>query len=398
MFKYKGSKVFLFFLFFYYSILNASAAETGAVSSSSNSIGNVPLDAGASNWEWVNLGSVSIPKYNESVGLDCNYQGSPFCAWSGMGIHHGRKLGNKPYFEFIYTTVSAVGDDGVTYRIPMSLAFPANIFFTIRHFSTHSPAPGFVTKTYGFSDAPKTHHTGWTGTPFQDWNTDPFPTCNNFGGGCNNKVMVYLSNHTPNPVLWAQIPKNLNAKKLRFGPVTLLKMRMLASESGLHVYSPDANLEISGEINLPQRCYISLSDSQITFNDVNPNTNNGLIQSKGITIKSTCYNAPSSSQFYVNVSSKNSTLNQAGNRIISAVDRDGKEAIGLIFSINKNPDCNNPDKFNSQYLVRGSLSGGRQEVYNDTINIGLCKYGIPAEFGPKNTTINITAKWVDLYT
>ena len=131
---------------------------------------------------------------------------------------------------------------------------------------------------------------------------------------------------------------------------------------------------------------IFLSDNQMSFNDVNPDINNGLIQSKGITIKSTCYNAPQSSQLYVNVSSKNSPLNQEGNRIISTVERNGNEAIGVIFAINENYNCNNSDTFNLQCLGRNRISGGKVEAYNNTME---CLLNLALS---KSATINITTK------
>ncbi|WP_097478602.1 hypothetical protein [Escherichia coli] len=390
-------KRFIFFNLCFFLMFSSSSYSYnslyGAVSTHINLPKSVNITDDMGTTAWIRVGEINIPKYSdEGVSVACNNGTTPLCAWAGKTLAPGKWLGSKPYFDFPSPVVNVVGDNGETYKVQFSIGFNKGAEYLLRF--KNDRLSYYEWEVITLSGVPVTAHEGVSGltTPSWHWN-EYFQACTG-PFNCDMSTMIYFRNTVQNPTLYVKIPRNISATKLTFNNVLVMSMRNEAHEGGTMTSSGQSNLIISGVINLPQRCYISLSDTFLDFGDINKNDSNGLLKTKTITLNSQCKHAPESSKLYLNVSPKDNVLSGNGKFLYFSDGKDntGTPVIGLALGINKNPDCNgNSDSFRTEYLIRSS---DVNRNHSDKINIGLCKYGIPNTYGEMNATINITAKWV----
>lgn len=219
-------------------------------------------------------------------------------------------------------------------------------------------------------------------------------------GTCNMALATYFYEGTAKPHLYIKIPENVSQASIDFSSIAS-KMKNLIQMS-VYVYN-NSNVgdtkyaygyPASGSFSIPQRCSLSLSDTQLFFGSIKPGGNNGLQSSLSTVMTTTCTNAPSGTKQYISVKPVNGgTLDEDNNIYVTHKDKQENAAIGIIYSLSENVDCESGNTFDTESLRR-TLSGGQNEIYSDNIYFGLCKYGIPFTYGEHKASINIVSRLV----
>ncbi len=219
--------------------------------------------------------------------------------------------------------------------------------------------------------------------------------------GCQYGVAGYFHSSSPKPALYIKLPENIKSGTVTFKDVPVLKFRIKVNNNAENDPAIPAprELRISGTISIPQRCFISLEDANtLNFGNIFTNSANGLIQQHTRTLLTYCQNAPQNLRQYLKVEGVSGGTLSSDNYVYEfEKDNMAKRALGVVFSINKSPECNpsqdNSNKFNKEYDNGYMLTGSYMER-RDKINFGLCKYGIPASQGERQVAIKITSRWV----
>ncbi|HCO8569970.1 FasG-like protein [Escherichia coli] len=370
------------------------AINSGAMN---QSISGISLDKGGDYYNsperWIKLGELSSISTYSTAESHTKCAILPLCAWSTVTINRGGVSWVKPYMSFYTQNLVLTGnDDGASYNFQFSLTFDGNPVIGLTSYNSNNHKKWDTSRMLdvfpSFYEQVKT----WVGEEI------------NLGGWCGNLYgctwaeTSYLHSSSPKPILWIKIPPNLKRQTYYFNNVKMMEIYHIErNNSGSEsVSSQGAALFISGSITLPQRCYSSVDKSQLDFGDVFSSENNGLIATRSIILNSSCYYAPISSKHYIAIHDKSGgslSSDRTQYNIIS--DSSGNSVLGFVFGINKQPVCSagaNDAEFKTDYLIR-TISTLKMESFNDTINIGLCKYGIPSGYGMKNATIEVISRW-----
>ncbi|ENO0515353.1 fimbrial protein [Escherichia albertii] len=224
--------------------------------------------------------------------------------------------------------------------------------------------------------------------------------------GCVMKGMTYFdSAHDAKVNLSLQLPKGFTKKTYSFSFVPVMEIgHTLRNEKGTASSTMSATLYISGSITIPDRCYINnTSNSEIKFNDVSAGAADGLIESRDVTLSTTCRSLNTTVKQYIKVTRTGAGGNNSAYQTF-AEDTDGNKALALAMriipqgengSVSCNPVTTEKVQFGPEYLIRTLQLTGLDPTYRDTIKFGLCKYGIPATYGEKSIPITITSRWVN---
>lgn len=343
--------------------------------------------------QWIQVGELSsIATYSTAESYTkCAIL--PLCSWSTVTINRGGVSWVKPYISFYTQKLALTGNnDGASYNFEFSLTFNSNPIIGLTSYNSNNHKKWDATRTVtvfpSFYEQVKT----WVGEEV------------NLGGWCGNLYgctwaeTSYLHSSSPKPILWIKLPPNLKRQTYSFNNVKMMEIYHIErNNSGSEsVSSQVAALFISGSITLPQRCYSSVDKSQLDFGDIFSSERNGLIATRSIILNSNCYYAPISSKHYITIQDKSGgSLSSDRTQYNILSDSSGMSAMGFVFGINKQPACSTGSKdamFNTDYLIR-TISTLKRDSFNDTINIGLCKYGVPSSYGMKNATIEVISRW-----
>ncbi|CTT54867.1 FasG-like protein [Escherichia coli] len=213
--------------------------------------------------------------------------------------------------------------------------------------------------------------------------------------GCNYIIGSFMHTNSGMPYVYVKLPKNLSARTLYFNDIEVLSLTLYISNKGGDLLSPvSAKLYLSGEIKVPERCFIKVDNQKFDFETVYSNANNGVLKNVSTSIITECNYAPDNTQQYLKVEAySGGKLNDSSMLYQIASD----PALGVVFSINNNPQCNsttdNRNVFNKEYLIR-SITYQPHQTATDIVNFSLCKFGVPSVIGQKAVILKLTSRWV----
>ncbi|EOT8378076.1 TPA: hypothetical protein ACF3G0_003845 [Escherichia coli] len=213
--------------------------------------------------------------------------------------------------------------------------------------------------------------------------------------GCNYIIGSFMHTNSGMPYVYVKLPKNLSARTLNFNDIEVLSLTLYISNKGGDLLSPvSAKLYLSGEIKVPERCFIKVDNQKFDFETVYSNANNGILKNVSTSIITECNYAPDNTQQYLKVEAySGGKLNDSSMLYQIASD----PALGVVFSINNNPQCNsttdNRNVFNKEYLIR-SITYQPHQTATDIVNFSLCKFGVPSVIGQKAVILKLTSRWV----
>lgn len=234
-----------------------------------------------------------------------------------------------------------------------------------------------------------------------DWASDSSRTdspaqgyCGNISG-CEYSFGAFLHNDSGMPSVYVKLPKNLSARTVSFNDVKVLELELYMVNQGGHQVRPTtAKLYLSGTISVPQRCYIKVDKNSFDFGTVSSNAGNGGLKKMSASVITDCYYTPDNTQQYMKMEAvSGGALNNSSQ--VYQIDSDS--ALGIVYNINNNPECNsatdNKNVFNKEYLIR-SIPYQPRYTATDKVNFALCKYGMPSVTGQKNVILKLTSRWV----
>lgn len=218
--------------------------------------------------------------------------------------------------------------------------------------------------------------------------------CGNING-CNYIIGSFMHTNSGMPYVYVKLPKNLSARTLYFTDIEVLSLTLYISNKGGDLLSPvSAKLYLSGEIKVPERCFMKVDNQKFNFETVYSNANNGILKNVSTSIITECNYAPDNTQQYLKVEAySGGKLNNSSMLYQIASD----PALGVVFSINNNPQCNsttdNRNVFNKEYLIR-RITYQPHQTATDIVNFSLCKFGVPSVIGQKAVILKLTSRWV----
>ncbi|EHW7387216.1 TPA: hypothetical protein JLJ33_004559 [Escherichia coli] len=218
--------------------------------------------------------------------------------------------------------------------------------------------------------------------------------CGNVNG-CNYIIGSFMRTNSGMPYVYVKLPKNLSARTLSFKDIEVLSLTLYISNKGGNLLPPvAAKLYLSGEIKVPERCFMKVDNQKFDFETVYSNANNGILKNVSTSIITECNYAPDNTQQYLKVEAySGGKLNDSS--MLYQIDSD--PALGVVFSINNNPQCNsttdNRNVFNKEYFIR-SITYQPHQTATDIVNFSLCKFGVPSVIGQKAVVLKLTSRWV----
>lgn len=218
--------------------------------------------------------------------------------------------------------------------------------------------------------------------------------CGNING-CTYSFAVYSHANSGTPYVYIKLPDNLSKKSVSFKDIKVFEYELsFSNQAGNQVRPVTAKLYLSGEISVPQRCYINVDKNSFDFGTVYSNSGNGPLSNTSASVTTDCYYAPDNTQQYLKMEAvSGGALNNSS--MIYKIASDS--ALGMVFGINNDPDCNtiteNKNVFNKEYLIR-TITYQQHLSATDKVNFTLCKYGIPSITGQKKMVLKLTSRWV----
>ncbi|EOV7857438.1 hypothetical protein ACOREH_004647 [Escherichia coli] len=224
-----------------------------------------------------------------------------------------------------------------------------------------------------------------------DGNSITIGRCGNISGCRNYEFRAALRGG--NVLIKLTVPSNIKSGQYPFN-ILLGEYKTVFTprqSSPSYVHSATAQLYASGTIVLPERCFLELSDNNITFQKVASGDENYVQDKKNITIKSHCIGIDKPVELNVKLV-PNSTVDTGG-YLNLANNSQGTGALGVAYSWKDINDCNSNEDFNKNHLIgKASATTGRSNFPDTNIYFLLCKYGIPKQ-GTYSSSINLTATW-----
>lgn len=217
--------------------------------------------------------------------------------------------------------------------------------------------------------------------------------------GCHYTIASYLHTSSGMPYIYLKLPTNLSVRNISFPEQPVLKMKVnVGKKSGSPIESQEVSLYLKGTITVPQRCYIKADNNNFDFGLIYSNTTSGMIKQQTMKLTTDCYYAPDNTTQSIKVEAvSGGTLVDSDNIYQIATDTLSRKALGIVFNINSQADCNSlsggKNVFNWEYLIR-KIKYQAHQSETDTVNFSLCKYGVPTEFGQKNIVLKIISRWV----
>ncbi len=218
-------------------------------------------------------------------------------------------------------------------------------------------------------------------------------------GSCNMSLSTYFYTGSSRPHLYIKIPENVSQSSIDFSSIAS-KMKNLM-HMNLYIYNNAGSsteqkniyaYPSSGNFSIPQRCSLNLDNTRLSFPSIKRGDNNGLQSMLSTTITTTCTNAPANTKQYISVQPVTGG-DIVNNKYITHKDNSDSPALGFVYSLDSTSlNCEKGESFNTDSLLR-SLSGNNSENYKNTINFGICKYGIPLQYGESYATIKIVTRW-----
>ncbi|EFH6920371.1 hypothetical protein GNO39_20455 [Escherichia coli] len=223
--------------------------------------------------------------------------------------------------------------------------------------------------------------------------------CGIFLGTCYMSLSTYFHTDSSRPHLYIKIPKNVSQSSIDFSSIASRMKNLM--HMNLYIYNNAVSSTVqkdiyaypsSGSFSIPQRCSLNLDNTKLSFPNIKRGDNNGLQSMLSTTITTTCSNAPVNTKQYISLQPVTGG-DIVNSKYVTHKDNSGSPALGFVYSLDSTSlNCEKGESFNTDSLLR-SLSGGNSETYKNTINFGICKYGIPSQYGKSNATIKIVTRW-----
>lgn len=344
--------------------------------------------------QWVKLGPVAMNTV-DSLALDnltpCRIS-NLWCTGGGISIGH---TGQASYIIYLTRTPVTVTDElGNEYKL--TVAFPSdNIVVGVSEFNRMGGNSWDTRAVFNASLS--------TPNEVQDSTSTPVTRAQGWCGaisGCEYLMAAYPKTNSGMPYIYLKLPKNLSGHTLTFSNKSVLKMRMYISrkQAGTSFVTSEVFLILSGTITVPQRCYIRADNSNFNFGTVYSNSENGQQGQQTMTLTTNCYYASDNKQ-YLKMEAVSGGQLTGDNKIYQiAADSSSQKALGIVFSINGNADCNatstGQNEFNKEYLIN-NITYQQHYSKTDKVNFALCKYGVPAtaDIGQKQIVLKLTSRW-----
>ncbi|MEC9839961.1 hypothetical protein RCT32_00705 [Escherichia coli] len=377
------------FIFLFCLLCSTAAMANGAWApvNENKSISKTFLVTNAVPDTWLNLGQLNIGTASTlSDGLTPCLGSDGMCTAGFINLGYNGKAGYILYLSRKEATIT--DESGNSYMI--KLAFPDKV-----------PVVGVYEKN---SMGGKTWNTlasidNGLSSP-SDWNNVASATAKaqgycGTGVGCSYTIGSYIHDSSGMPSVYIKLPKNISARSISFRNVEVLDLQLHISNKAHDTVSPtSAKLYLSGTISVPQRCYIKVDKNSFDLGTFYSNAGEGILKSMSTSIITDCYYAPDNTKQYLKMEAvSGGKLNNSS--MIYWIDSD--PALGIVFSINNNPQCNstteNKNIFNKEYLIR-DITYQEHQTATDTVRFSLCKYGVPSVTGQKNVVLKLTSRWV----
>lgn len=199
-----------------------------------------------------------------------------------------------------------------------------------------------------------------------DGNSITIGRCGNISGCRNYEFRAALRGG--NVLIKLTVPSNIKSGQYPFN-ILLGEYKTVFTprqSSPSYVHSATAQLYASGTIVLPERCFLELSDNNITFQKVASGDENYVQDKKNITIKSHCIGIDKPVELNVKLV-PNSTVDTGG-YLNLANNSQGTGALGVAYSWKDINDCNSNEDFNKNHLIgKASATTGRSNFPDTNI-------------------------------
>ncbi|MEE7423792.1 hypothetical protein Q0Q83_22035 [Escherichia marmotae] len=382
----------LFFLFLFFS-MELEAANwiddgTDWKFTVSDTISNTDKTPG----EWVDLGVLSLPTY-ASLTMNTSATSNAACInrFCIGGTVTATRL-NKINYELTVTFTPQTWTDDKNLTWGVALAWPDGLpTIEVGDYNSHSGNHEYTQLTLNAPTTPEYRVAALSGKSQTQ--------CGIALGTCDMSLSTYFYTGSSKPHLYIKIPENVSQSSIDFSSIAS-KMKNLM-HMNLYIYNNAVTSTVqkdiyaypsSGSFSIPQRCSLNLDNTKLSFPSIKRGDNNGLLSMSSIIITTTCTNAPTNTKQYISVQPVTGG-EIVNNKYVTHKDNSGNPALGFVYSLDSTSlNCDKGESFNTASLLR-SLSGSNSEIYKNTINFGICKYGIPLQYGESNATIKIVTRW-----
>lgn len=296
-------------------------------------------------------------------------------------------LGNG---QFAYLGL-AYPDSRPSFSMLMYKDIPAPTGYTVSGYGEMN-APDPLTLSYAINDSKSVV------SKKEDKSSSKPYYCNQLSSGCGYNFAFFMNNSSPDPHLYIRLPRKFSADS---GDVSFnVSLLDLLYKSAAGDSYRTVSLNINGTISLAQRCYAYIDDSNsnriINFKDIKANAGNGMLEVKRLQLKSICKYPPAGLLRTVKVVPvRGATLSYNSEAYLFDIDAYSQYSLGFIFRINDDPDCSGSNnKYNANLIQQYAGHDVDEVTWKDTLNIALCKYGIPASpGGNRDVVINVQTEW-----
>ncbi|QLR06112.1 hypothetical protein [Providencia rettgeri] len=297
-------------------------------------------------------------------------------------------LGNG---QFAYLGL-AYPDSRPSFSMLMYKDIPAPTGYTVSGYGEMN-APDPLTLSYAINDSKSVV------SKKEDKSSSKPYYCNQLSSGCGYNFAFFMNDSSPDPHLYIRLPRKFSADSgdVSFN-VSLLDLLYKSAEGDSY---RTVSLNINGTISLAQRCYAYIdgdsNQQTIEFKDVKANAVNGAQEVKSLQLKSSCDYPPQDLLRTVKiVPIRGATLSYDNKVLFFDPDERFQYTFGFIFRINGTPDCSSSSNDEYNYNVLSQYAGRENDkvTWEDTLNIALCKYGIPkSPGGERDVVINVQTEW-----
>lgn len=206
---------------------------------------------------------------------------------------------------------------------------------------------------------------------------------------------VYFYDGGGTASLYIKIPENLSSGTYTFENIPLIRLfHFIANAAASSVYQNELYAYASITITVPQRCYITTTNTSLDFGNINPNSNTGIIAQKTDTLTTTCYYAPEGTKQTITVSGVTEPNYNEDKSILYYPNL--ADSLGIVYAIDKTALLcdNNEYKFDTAYLVNSRKFSTKSIVSIDNdIHFGLCKTGNIASYGQMSLPVKVSVNW-----
>ncbi len=385
----------LFFCFSFNSHAKSAYGWDATVASRDNiKPGNTEVDY---SYQWVDTGiQITIPTYPRPSGDWSDYlrcKPRMFCSGGDGSI---TKTGGQPrLLTSIFWKKIKKNIPGSNEKVEIALVYPSG---RSPNFIRPVWIQGFGYETKVWRDMKYPTSDSWRDADeITDYEEEHAQRCQAYAN-CAVETSGYFESGYGNPHLFIKLPKNLNKNEIDLDDIFLeFHHRMDGSEDPAKVVS----LRITGKIALPEQCYTYIQETvgtnhyELDFGDVSLQQGNGYVDTRKLTLKSQCYNAPKVKQEIALIPRINNDNVLQNENVFGFPDANGNVALGFIFGLrDETLNCNTPARKYNNFIELNQFTDSTAKF--DVLNFQLCKYGMPTLLNTQSATVNLNVRWTTL--